>query len=63
VLMRLSKADPAIVTAYLRRRWFEIAPKKLRAAFEQERTPAKSTKRPTRKASSKPRRQVRQPRR
>jgi hypothetical protein len=61
--MRLSKADPAIVTAYLRRRWFEVAPKKLHAAFEQERTPAKSTKRPTRKASSKPRRQVRQPRR
>lgn len=31
VLMRLSKADPAVVEAYLRRRWLEIAPKKLRA--------------------------------
>lgn len=31
VLMRLSKADPATVEAFLRRRWSEIAPKKLRA--------------------------------
>jgi hypothetical protein len=37
VLMRLSKADPAIVTAYLRRRWFEIAPKKLHPAFGETR--------------------------
>lgn len=32
VLMRLSKAEPGTVEAYLRRRWFEIAPKKMRAA-------------------------------
>jgi hypothetical protein len=33
VLMRLSRADPSTVTAYLRRRWFQIAPRKLHAAF------------------------------
>jgi hypothetical protein len=37
VLMRLSKADPAMVASYLRRRWFEIAPKKLHAAFGEAR--------------------------
>lgn len=41
VLMRLSKADPAMVAAYLRRRWFEIAPKKLHAAFGETRPIAK----------------------
>src|SRR4030095_9864451 len=41
VLMRLSKADPAMVAAYLRRRWFEIAPKKLHAAFGEPRPSAK----------------------
>lgn len=35
VLMRLSKADPETVKTFLRRRWFEIAPKKLHAAFDQ----------------------------
>lgn len=34
VLMRLSRADPRQVEAVLRRRWFEVAPKKLRAAFD-----------------------------
>ena len=33
VLMRLSKADPGTVEAFLRRRWFAVAPKKLHAAF------------------------------
>lgn len=41
VLMRLSKADPAMVAAYLRRRWFEIAPKKLHAAFGEARSVVK----------------------
>jgi hypothetical protein len=41
VLMRLSKADPAMAAAYLRRRWFEIAPKKLHAAFGETRPAAK----------------------
>jgi hypothetical protein len=64
VLMRLSKADPAMVAAYLRRRWFEIAPKKLHAAFEDTRRPArKGAKRQPAEAPSKPRRQLRQPRR
>jgi hypothetical protein len=63
VLMRLSRADPAMVEAYLRRRWFEIAPKKLHTAFGAAPMPAKkSPKRPVRK-TSKARRQVRQPRR
>lgn len=34
VLMRLSKADPDLVAAFLRRRWHDVAPKKLHAAFE-----------------------------
>jgi hypothetical protein len=34
VLMRLSKADPRQVEAVLRRRWFEVAPKKLHASFD-----------------------------
>jgi hypothetical protein len=33
VLMRLSKADAGTVEAFLRRRWFDIAPKKLHGAF------------------------------
>ena len=41
VLMRLSKADPAMVEAFLRRRWFEIAPKKLHAAFGDARSGTK----------------------
>jgi hypothetical protein len=62
VLMRLSKADPATVEAFLRRRWFEIAPKKLHAGFGEARTAVKQeAKRRARKTSSKPRRQVRQP--
>ncbi len=66
VLMRLSKADPGLVEAYLRRRWFEVAPKKLHAAFGE--APSKKVRRPAArkpagKAASKPRRQLRQPRR
>jgi hypothetical protein len=56
VLMRLSKAEPAIVATYLRRRWFEIAPRKLHAAFDGGQTPAsapKATKRSARKAAPK----------
>jgi hypothetical protein len=64
VLMRLSKADPGMVEVYLRRRWFEIAPKKLHAAFSGEPpTPArKAAKASTRKSPSKARGQSRQPR-
>jgi hypothetical protein len=55
VLMRLSKADPAIVAAYLRRRWFEIAPKKLHTAFGETRPiaePRRAAKRaPAKKVS------------
>ena len=64
VLMRLSKAEPAMVAAYLRRRWFEIAPKKLHASFGEARIALKNQqdgKRRSRATSSKPRRQVRQP--
>jgi hypothetical protein len=46
VLMRLSKAEPAMVAAYLRRRWFEIAPKKLHAAFDGTRQTAAVKERP-----------------
>jgi hypothetical protein len=46
VLMRLSKADPATVEAFLRRRWHAIAPKTLHAAFG---TAPKSAKPDTRK--------------
>jgi hypothetical protein len=41
VLMRLSKADRGTVEAFLRRRWFAVAPKKLHAAFGQAQTAAK----------------------
>ena len=34
ILMRLSAADPAAVEAMLRRRWRELAPKKIRAEFD-----------------------------
>ena len=64
VLMRLSKADPSTVAAWLRRRWFEIAPKQLHAAFAQVRAMQQSeTKKPQPKKASKPRGQIRQPRR
>jgi hypothetical protein len=39
--MRLSRADPAMVAAYMRRRWFDIAPNKLHAAFEEAHPAAK----------------------
>lgn len=64
VLMRLSKADPAVVEAFLRRRWFEVAPKRLHGAFG-ERSPAKQEPavRRVRGKLSKPGGQLRQPRR
>jgi hypothetical protein len=64
VLMRLSMADPATIETFLRRRWLDIAPKTLHAAFRQAPAskPATTTK-PARKKTSKPRRQARQPRR
>ncbi len=34
VLMRLSASNPASVEAMLRRRWRELAPKKIRAEFD-----------------------------
>jgi hypothetical protein len=61
VLMRLSKADPGMVETYLRRRWFEIAPKNLHAAFDdtpQTRT-RKTVQASVRKKSSKARGQSR----
>ena len=36
VLMRLSAADAASVEAMVRRRWLKLAPKKLRATFEDD---------------------------
>jgi len=66
VLMRLSKADPVTVEAFLRRRWFAIAPKKLHAAFDDGRIPGERRQDRTaaaREGPSKPRRQLRQPRR
>jgi hypothetical protein len=65
VLMRLSKADPGMVETYLRRRWFEVAPKKLHAAFDSG-PQARTRKAATASAPKKPskaRRQSRQPRR
>jgi hypothetical protein len=59
VLMRLSKADPAAIEAFLRRRWFAVAPKKLHAAFTGGQTPASApgtTGRSTQKPAPKKRR-------
>jgi hypothetical protein len=44
VLMRLSASDAAAAEAMLRRRWRELAPKKIRAEFDQAR-PANHAKR------------------
>jgi hypothetical protein len=46
VLMRLSTADAASVEAMLRRRWRELAPRKVRVAFDEaaQRVPANRTK-------------------
>lgn len=62
VLMRLSNADPATVEAFLRRRWREVAPKRLHGAFGQD-AAAKPTTRPARNKISKARGELRQPRR
>lgn len=62
VLMRLSKADPATVEAFLRRRWFAIAPKKLHAAFRGGQVPQsglKAANTPARKTSPGPGRRLR----
>ena len=53
VLMRLSKAEPATVEAYLRRRWFAIAPKKLHASFGATSSATKMKPRPTALSKSK----------
>ena len=45
VLMRLSAADPASVEAMLRRRWRELAPKKMRAEFDAKSAAAPKTRR------------------
>jgi hypothetical protein len=58
VLMRLSKADPSTVEAFLRRRWFDIAPKKLHAAFGETKM-----KNPETKKDAKSRGQAHRPRR
>jgi hypothetical protein len=48
VLMRLSASDPAAVEAMLRRRWRELAPKKIRAEFDAVTTAApKARRKPT----------------
>ena len=52
VLMRLSRADPGTVEAFLRRRWFEIAPKKLHAEFSDA---TAASKKPAAKAARKAR--------
>jgi hypothetical protein len=65
VLLRLSKADPRTVEAFLRRRWFEIAPKRLHGAFDTRPATAKkpsAVKKPARKKTLKARGQIRQPR-
>jgi len=61
VLMRLSKAEPATVEAYLRRRWLAVAPKKLHAAFGASAPPTKPKPRatPLPKSQSKARRRPR----
>ena len=51
VLMRLSNADRSTVEALLRRRWFEVAPKKLHAAFGETQTTA-GTRPPAKKRQS-----------
>jgi hypothetical protein len=56
VLMRLSEADPGAVEAFLRRRWFDIAPKKLHAAFGEPPAAKKAeAKKPKAKKPPKPR--------
>jgi hypothetical protein len=45
VLMRLSASDPAVVEAMLRRRWRELAPKKIRAEFDATTGPKPGTHR------------------
>jgi hypothetical protein len=54
VLMRLSAADPASAEAMLRRRWRQLAPKKIRVAFEAEAASAGPAKRrrPARKSAA-----------
>jgi hypothetical protein len=54
VLMRLSKADPGTVEAFLRRRWFAVAPKKLHAAFSSGPTLTCSANRAKKSASKAP---------
>jgi hypothetical protein len=44
ILMRLSVADPAAVEAMLRRRWRELAPKKIRAEYDAMATAAAPNK-------------------
>jgi hypothetical protein len=64
VLLRLSNADPATIEAFLRRRWFDIAPKKLHAAFGQAPAPQRAkAKRSAAKKASKRRGRAGRPRR
>jgi hypothetical protein len=66
VLMRLSRAEPATVQALLRRRWFEVAPKKLHAVFGEPSTAVttpKAARAPAQEKISKAPGQVRRPRR
>jgi hypothetical protein len=55
VLMRLSRADPGTVEAFLRRRWFAVAPKKLHAAFDGAKQ-THAARKPPRKLPAKPKR-------
>jgi hypothetical protein len=45
VLMRLSASDPAAVEAMLRRRWRELAPKKIRSQLDEKTRVAPRTRR------------------
>ena len=46
VLMRLSASDAAAVEAILRRRWRELAPKKIRAEFDASAAAPKTRRKP-----------------
>jgi hypothetical protein len=45
ILMRLSASDSAAVEAMLRRRWRELAPRKIRAEFDATAAAAPKTRR------------------
>lgn len=56
VLMRLSKAAPDQAEAFMRRRWQELAPKKLLATMDAGDTPSSSARNPAKKTTASKRR-------